>query len=794
MKVERFNIPHAKLVADTNIRLHYPINQGQWIVHPGITDKENSFCRYSLDFELAEDSTFDIHVSADNRFELRCDDEYIGMGPDRSDINKWSFHSYRLTLEKGKHSLDAEVHFLAEGYPFAQTSIEPGFVLFSEDAPVDINTGTAKWKVQKLTGIERRPKELRTFLVVGPNYDIKATEFFNPEEAVDPIVVQKAGRKFGGGNIHPKWKLYPSRLPEQIREPAHPGRVRVVDNWGCDDPIPAENGNNFLDWQNLVSGKTPLTIPPNTEICALWDLENYFTFYPEITTKNGEGSSIEIEFAESCYHQLLIKGDGKKNHIKDNRNEFTGKYFRGFGDVFHPDGEMRTFRPFWWRSGRYARIRIKTAEAPLTIDNICLMESRMPLENESIFNSNDKQLDPIIDVSVRGIQMCAHETYMDCPYYEQMMYVGDTRIQMLVAYVMSSEDRLNQRALELFDWSRRETGFVLERHPSQLKQLSLTFSMIWILMLRDYAWWRNDSAFIRERLKGMRCMLEEFKELQGEKNLMPALPGWSFIDWIGDLSFVNNPGPNESGSSIVNLLFLNALNCAAELEEAFGENHLAEYNREWADELAKSIKKTFWNEELKLFDDYPDKKDFSEHAQCLALLSGHFPEIEKQCFESLITTEGLTPTTVYFSHYLLDTFAKFGRGDLILKKFDFWKDMVKMGFKTPVETPEPSRSDCHAWGSHPLFHMHASIAGIRPASPGFEKILISPNPGDLTELKSSIPHPAGRVDFQMMKQGEKWQVEIKLPPGITAKLRWNGVDTQITENSAEFYLDAEIEK
>ena len=30
--------------------------------------------------------------------------------------------------------------------------------------------------------------------------------------------------------------------------------------------------------------------------------------------------------------------------------------------------------------------------------------------------------------------MCAHETYMDCPYYEQLQYGGDTRLEILATY------------------------------------------------------------------------------------------------------------------------------------------------------------------------------------------------------------------------------------------------------------------------------------------------------------------------------------------------------------------------
>lgn len=782
---ERITIPAAELEADTNIRFHYPINKGIWIAHPGISAKEDSFCRYTLEFNLETEASIVLHITADNRFELHCDDTYIGMGPDRSDIYHWSFHSYRLTLEPGHHTLSADVHFLTASYPFAQTAIAPAFVLYAEDAPVDLNTGSAPWKVIRLQGVSAEVVELNTFCVVGPNYIFDAKSFFVAQEPVEPISLQKAGRNFGGGNMLSGWKLIPSRLPEQIRRPVGGGRIRAICDIGDHDVFPAEETISQGDWPRLIQGKSAVTIPAKTSLTVLWDLEDYHTAYPELTTTDGAGASIQIHWAESCFlTPRKIKG---KQHEKGNRNEIAGKYFLGLGDTFLPDGQTRTFRPCWWRSGRYIRIRITTGANPLTLESLTLMESRMPLENESSFTSNDRELKGIIDLSVRGIQMCAHETYMDCPYYEQMMYVGDTRIQMLTAYVMSSEDRLNQRALELFDWSRRETGFVLERHPSRPTQLSATFAMIWILMLQDYGWWRNNPEFMKKRLKGMRCLLEEFKELQGAKELVPALPGWSFMDWVEGLSFVNNPGPDETVSSVVNLLFLNALNAAAEIEDAYGEKHLAAYNRAWANRLSSAIESTFWNDERALFAENPEHTFYTEHSQCLALLSHRFVDKEKRCFESLITADDLARTTVYFSFYLLESLGNFGRGDLLLKKLEFWKDMVATGFKTPVETPEPSRSDCHGWGSHPLFHMHASLAGIRPASARFASVRIAPKPGSLTELASTLPHPEGAISFRMQKTDNGWNVAVHLPGKLSGTLHWQG-KTHAIKGKTELHL------
>ena len=778
ISTKRFTIPPARFPADASIRVQYPINHGTWIVHPDINPRENSFCRYSLTFSLQNETEINMHVSADNRFELRCDDEYIGMGPDRCDVEHWSFHSYRVKLEPGSHTLAADVYYLYQNAPRAQISLEPGFVLYAENAPVNLNTGSAPWKATLLKGVSTDKIDLKCFCVVGPNYTIDAAAFFAPSKPTDAVVLRKAGRRFGGGNILPGWKLYPTRLPEQLRQPVGGGRVRSVSDIGDHDPFPQDEASPDTAWQAFIEDRAPVAVPPNTRTVVLWDLDQYHTAYPELTTSGGAGASVKVEWAESCFLTPVKPRDGK--HQKGNRNEIAGKYFLGYGDTFLPDGQTRIFRTFWWRAGRYVRITVETGDAPLTLARIRLLETRMPLENDSVFTCSDNDFAPVVDVAARGIQMCAHDTYMDCPYYEQMMYVGDTRIQMLTSFVMSRENRLNQRALEIFDWSRRETGFVLERYPSMPRQLSVTFAMIWIMMLRDYAWWRDDADFVQERLKGMRCLLEEFKALQKNDPLLPALPGWSFIDWVDGLSFVNNPGPNESVSGVVNLLFINALNAAAELEDAFGEVHSAKYNRKWAANLAAAAKSTFWDDKRSLFADYPDRSQYSEHAQCLALLSGHFAELEEDCFDALVTADDLLRATVYFSFYLLETFARQGRGDLILDKLEFWKNMVRMGFKTPVENPEPSRSDCHGWSSHPLFHMHASLAGIRPDAPGFKTVRIQPQPGTLTQLASTVPHEAGEITLKMRRHKGQWDTTVTLPEGISGKLCWHGHEHDLT--------------
>ena len=113
--------------------------------------------------------------------------------------------------------------------------------------------------------------------------------------------------------------------------------------------------------------------------------------------------------------------------------------------VIADGGEKRMFEPLWWRAGRFIELLVESGDQPLTVEAFGLLETRYPLEMESRFNSSDARLNAVTPVALRGLQMCAHETYMDCPYYEQMMYVGDSRLEALTTYAISADDRLPRK-------------------------------------------------------------------------------------------------------------------------------------------------------------------------------------------------------------------------------------------------------------------------------------------------------------------------------------------------------------
>ena len=129
---------------------------------------------------------------------------------------------------------------------------------------------------------------------------------------------------------------------------------------------------------------------------------------------------------------------------------------------------------------------------------------------------------------------------------------------------------------------------------------------------------------------------------------------------------------------------------------------------------------------------------------------------------------------------------------MLLKRMDQWFTLERDGFKTTYEADVPARtrSDCHAWGAHPLYHYFATILGIRPAAPGFAQVRIAPQLGPLSWAQGRLPHPLGMIEVELEQQGRRWHGQIRLPRGVTGtfvqagRVRpLRGALTMIKENS-----------
>jgi len=308
-------------------------------------------------------------------------------------------------------------------------------------------------------------------------------------------------------------------------------------------------------------------------------------------------------------------------------------------------------------------------------------------------------------------------------------------------------------------------------------------------MLNDYTFWRNDPAFVKARVLGLRAMMEQFEPYLNKDGLLENLPGWPFMDWVPQWNNGDAPDGATGVSSLNNLLYVYALQKSVEVEDYVGEPLLAQRLRARAQRTAGAVRARFWDETRGLMADNLAHTEFSEHSQCLALLTDTVTgDRARRCFQQLLSAPDLKRATIYFSFYLMETWQKFGRGDLILDRMSFWKDLVKQGLKTPVEQPGDTRSDCHAWGSHPLFDLQASVAGVRPASPGFRTVRVEPLPGHLRKILDRIPHPDGFITLNLEFDGVLCRGSVELPPGITGVFVWQGREQKLNGGVNSIHL------
>ncbi len=510
-----------------------------------------------------------------------------------------------------------------------------------------------------------------------------------------------------------------------------------------------------------------------------------------LAVSGGKGAFVRIHWQEALLESIE---SGAKGH----RDQIEGKYFAtiwwkrdGLGDSFHLDGGRgRIYEPLWWQAGRYVEIVIATEAEALTIERLSFVETRYPMENESTIRTSREEMNALVPIFTRSLHVCSHETYVDCPYFEQLCYVGDSRLDSLLTFVTSSDARLPHKTLQLFDWSRVQSGLTQSRFPSRVRQIIPPFSLWWICMVYDYALWRGEPAFIRTLMPGVRAVLEAYRGYQDESGIVMGVPGWNFVDWIDSWDGKNRPEGDFVANGSINWQLLLALQYAAKLEHWLDEPDLARHQKQWAKRLALSIHKTYWNKKRRLYAEDKAQTVFSSHSQMLALISGGTSHEQREHMaESLLHDRSLVETTLYFRHYLFEGLHAQGRGGKIPSLLGIWLDLPKLGFKTTYEThPSTTRSDCHSWGAHPLYHYFATLAGIRPGNFGFDEISITPALEELGWIEGEMPHPRGAIRFQLEQGADTLSGNVVLPPGTSATVHFNGMEQRIASGS-RFHLE-----
>jgi len=752
-----------------------------WISAPGIAQRDYGVYHFRKTITLDKrPSGYIIHISADNRYRFFVNGKPVCSGPARGDLYNWNFESVDIApfLQPGRNVLAALVWNMGVYAPVAQVSNQTGLVVQGDTgAESAVNTNTS-WKVYTDTAYTPCSTDnghrLHSYMVVGPGDHVKAAAYpWHWEQpayddsswpaAVTVTTPQPAG--YGSDNL---WTLVPRTIPLMEETPQRLQKVRRTRGIAAN--------NDFL------AGKRSITVPPNTTAGILFDQTFNTTAYPELTVSKGAGSTVKMTYAEALFN----------NYKKGNRNEIEGREIMGNYDIFEPDGgDNRLFRPLWFRTYRYLQLDITTGSQPLVINALTGTYTGYPFVQKARFSSNDPSLQDIWNVGWRTARLCAGETYFDCPYYEQLQYEGDTRIQSLISLYVTGDDRLMRKAIHDFYCSRVPEGLTQGRYPSNRLQVIPPFSLYWVSMVYDYWMLRKDDAFIQQYLPAIQGVLDWFeKHIDPQRQMLGPMPWWGFTDWNHAFPGGTPDGATNGNSSIITLQYACTLQQAAALFAAYNKPAAAEHYGSLAATLNKATYAQCFNSARNEMANTPEQNTFSQHAGIMAVLAGAIPQQQEQTvLQQVLNDTTLSQATFYYRFYLNQALKKAGMANLYYGQLQPWRNMLAMGLTTFAENPEPTRSDCHAWSASPGYDFLATICGIMPDKPGFAEVKIQPAMGELTTVSGTVPHPKGDITVTLKRTGSSGvAAEVTLPPGLSGRFIWHNSTVPLKEGKQNFLI------
>lgn len=431
------------------------------------------------------------------------------------------------------------------------------------------------------------------------------------------------------------------------------------------------------------------------------------------------------------------------------------------------------------RGFRYAQVTIRKASRPVRIRGISCLQNTYPVQNEGKFASSDALLNVIWDIGRRTTRLCMEDTFVDCPAYEQTFWVGDARNESLAAYAAFGDTTLTKRCLKLAAESMWRSPLPESTVPSGFNVIIPDWSMFWVLACEDYYKQTGDTLFVDDIfpsvLQSCRFMLNKRNDIG-----LWQFPAWNMLDWAG------MDCPRDGIIAHENLLLVETLRRAALLGEVIGSAEVSDLQREASYQM-EVVNRHLWNDEQHAYvdsihSDGTPSTVFSQQTQTMAYLCDCVPEDRLPWIEKYLTDvpEGWvrigSPWMLWFS---FETLAKKGDFATMLDWMrSYWRQMLEHDATTCWEMfPRsgsgrwyPTRSWCHAWSAAPTYFLSMYQLGVQPTKPGWKKVVIAPQPCELSWAKGRVPTPQGTIFVSWHVAEGKMDLSAIVPTGVEAEV------------------------
>lgn len=409
----------------------------------------------------------------------------------------------------------------------------------------------------------------------------------------------------------------------------------------------------------------------------------------------------------------------------------------------------------------------------------------LPLKDRAYFSCNKPIIGKIWDICAYTFHLNSREFFLDGIKRDRWVWSGDAYQSFMANNYLFFDKEITKRTILALLGKPP-----YEQHINTIND----YSMYLLIAISEYYENSGDINFIKfvwTRAKGLYNFISS---RTNEKDYIVAREGdWIFIDW----SEMDKDGPICAEQ----ILYWQTKNAMSKLADICGEDNTVFINS--AKKLKTNIMKDFWSNEKGAFiDSYTSgRQNITRHANIFAVMYDFISKSKaKSIYMNVLENDAITQiTTPYFEFFQLIAYCKLGDIKHMQIKFEeYWGGIVAQGATTIWEQYIPSRkgaehyemygmkygcSQCHAWGSGPIYLLGKYCLGVFPTSVGYNTFTVAPNLGKYRTIKGCVPLPSGEVYIEYTKD-KKLHVKTTAEGGT---LKWKG-NEYILEKDVELTI------
>ena len=495
---------------------------------------------------------------------------------------------------------------------------------------------------------------------------------------------------------------------------------------------------------------------------VVYDTGEYTTAKVYFDFTAPKGSDIKITYAESVSFNKPIGVRPQGKAIRDDINA-EGCRIDGMYDLIHARGGEQSFNTFWFRAFRYIKV-----ECSENVEySITYAPYFYPFDKAGSFECSNEKYNKMWHISLNTLLCCTHETYVDCPYYEQGQYSMDGALEMLYTFRNSSDVNMPLKFIKDLAASQTVDGMICANYPTSVTQVIPDFTLFWVLAVRDYLRYTGDIENVAPLMGTVDKALEAFEVLKNKDGLINPTKYWHYVDWVPGWERGVPPKGDEEPLTVTCLMYAAALRSASQLCRALGKTARANEYEARAQEMIASVNKHCFDSEAGLYLNSPTGDTYSQHTTVWAVLSG---AVTGDGAGRLVDTtfnsdKKVARCSFSMNHYLFRALETADRYNYAPVVFEGWERMLDLHCTTWCENPDTPRSECHAWSSAPTYELSAMALGVYPTSDGYKTVRVKPtvNNFDMDCANGSVPTPYGVINVAWENKGGKFTLDLTLP-------------------------------